>query len=234
MKKKLIANFISKSMMFKLSSSTKMNTNSSKINITNPSLCIPRVFNNITKERVFKIFAHLFDGANIERIDMVSKLNKDGQPIKRVFVHFKPGAWDKQPDMRESLINGKEVKIVYDDPWYWKCLANTGTKRDSRDVKTTPAPRVEIGAAAKELELPKPRESTVASVMSDVSTKTQSKKKKKKISFEDYEQQNSTSDNMKALAKAEVASELRRVGSSRPEDSESSSDDSDDEVSSTK
>jgi len=208
---------------------TNMNTNSSKINITNPSICIPRVFNNITKERVFKIFTHLFGNDNIERIDMVSKLNNDGQPIKRVFVHFKPGAWNNQSDMRESLINGKEVKIVYDDPWYWKCLANTGTKRDSRDQKPVSAPRVEIGVAATDVELPKPRMTTVANTMTDVSTKTQSaKKKKKKISFAEYDMRNQTPATMKATAKSEVANELRRVESSKSDDSESSSESDDD------
>lgn len=207
-----------------------MNINSSKINVANPSICIPRVFNNITKERVFKIFAHLFGNDNIERIDMVSKLNKDGQPIKRVFVHFKSGAWNNQSDMRESLINGKEVKIVYDDPWYWKCLANTGTKRDSRDQKIVPAPRVEISIETTGVELPKPRETTVSNTMADVSTKTQpAKKKKKKIGFAEYEMRNQTPETMKATAKSEVANELRRVGSSRPEDSESSSDSDDDD-----
>ena len=163
---------------------------------------------------------------------MVSKLNKDGQPIKRVFVHFKPGAWDNQPDMRESLINGKEVKIVYDDPWYWKCLANTGTKRESRDHSATPAPRVEIGAMSSGIELPKPRENTVANAMTDVSTKTQPpKKKKKKISFDEYEKQNQTTDMMKASVKSEVTNELRRVASSKKADSDTdTSSDSEDDM----
>ena len=217
-----------------------MNTKT-QVNSANPSICIPRVFNNITRERVYRIFAQLFGGSNVERIDMVSKMNKEGQPIKRVFVHFKSGAWDKQPEMRESLINGKEVKIVYDDPWYWKCLCNTGTKRDAHEPRATPAPRVEIGAA--EVELPKPRELTMTSAMVDVSDKAQPSKKKKKkgLSFEEYdEKQRTTPDKMKAVAKAEVANELQRVASSVAKsdesdtESSSSSDSDDDELTTAK
>lgn len=207
-------------------------SNQSQINKVNPSICVPRVFNNITKERVFRIFAQLFGGENIDRIDMVSKLNKDGQPIKRVFVHFKPAAWDRQPDMRTSLVSGKEVKIVYDDPWFWKCLANTGTKRDSSDGrKQSAAPRVEIGGAAADIELPKPREST----MTDVSARTQPSKadkkgkKKRKMSFEEYDKKNSTPADLKASAQAEVTEELQRVASSTTFDSDSSSDSDEDE-----
>jgi len=161
-------------------------------------------------------------------------MNIDGQPIKRVFVHFKPGAWDKQPEMRDSLFNGKEVKIVYDDPWYWKCLSNTGTKRDSHEPRTTPAPRVEIGTA--EVELPKPREHTMIDTMVNVSDKTQhsKKKRKKELSFEEYDKkQYSISEKMKVAATLEVASELQRAASSVTKsdnsDTDSSSSESDDD-----
>ena len=175
---------------------------STQINKSNPSICIPRVFNNISKERVFRIFAHLFGSENISRIDMPSRLNAAGEPLKRVFVHFKQ--WPPSThDMRDSLLAGKEVKIVYDDPWYWKLRINTGVKKEAKQPDNL-APRVEIGEAVSN-DLPKPKNLLEQAV--DVSDRMQpdkKKKKKKKVGFE---------ESMKAQAKEEVADELHRVAS---------------------
>jgi hypothetical protein len=61
---------------------------------------------------------------DIQRIDVISKTNDKGDKFNRVFVHFKQwNASENANIARERLINGKEIKILYDDPWFWKVSA---------------------------------------------------------------------------------------------------------------
>jgi len=99
-----------------------------------PSMCIPRVFKNITRERVMGVFKELNLGF-VERIDMVSRENEKGEKFQRVFVHFRQ--WYSNPNAkraREMLLTGKEIKVIYDDPWFWKISANksSGPREGSR------------------------------------------------------------------------------------------------------
>jgi hypothetical protein len=88
-----------------------------------PSLCIPRVFSNWTETRIRRIFDDLNMG-EIQRIDVISKTTEKGEKFNRVFVHFKHWFANETADMaRERLLNGKEIKIMYDEPWFWKVSA---------------------------------------------------------------------------------------------------------------
>ena len=88
-----------------------------------PSLCIPRVFLNIDEKRIRRIFDALSIG-EIQRIDIVNKTNEKGEKFKRVFIHFIRWFETENADIaRERLNNGKEIKIIYDDPWFWKVSA---------------------------------------------------------------------------------------------------------------
>jgi hypothetical protein len=92
------------------------------------SLCIPRVFNNIGWRRIKQCFIDLRWGF-VERVDVIS-LGKN----KRAFVHFAPGKWNTrdQEAMQalQALQNGDEVKVLYDDPWYWKISISNSAKPD--------------------------------------------------------------------------------------------------------
>jgi len=104
-------------------------------NSTNKTiLCIPGVFSNIKEERIRRIFAEL-DIGNITRIDIIlPKINppqsnlaghdqKEKKQFNRVFVHIE---WNQTPQAAtclRKLTEGKEVKIVYDEPWFWKVSA---------------------------------------------------------------------------------------------------------------
>ena len=91
--------------------------------ISVPSLCIPRVFVNIDEKRIHRIFDELNMG-DILRIDVVSKTTEKGEKFNRVFIHFKKWFSNENSDTaRERLLNGKEIKIIYDDPWFWKVSA---------------------------------------------------------------------------------------------------------------
>jgi hypothetical protein len=89
-----------------------------------PVLCIPRVHRNIDETCIRNIFNSLNMGT-LERIDIVIKKNdnKDNN-FNRVFVHFRE--WNDSENARiarERLLEGKEIKIIYDDPWFWKISA---------------------------------------------------------------------------------------------------------------
>ena len=94
------------------------------ISKNSPSLCIPRAFKNITKKRVMDVIKECNFGM-IERIDEISKVNENGETVKRFFVHFKYWfkGWDTE---RKRLMSGgsERLKIVYDEPWYWMVKAS--------------------------------------------------------------------------------------------------------------
>jgi len=109
-----------------------------------PSLCIPRVFSNWTESRIRRIFDDLGMG-EIQRIDVVSKTTEKGEKFNRVFVHFKRWFSNQNADMaRERLLNGKEIKIVYDDPWFWKVSAYREVKKDNHHSDREERPRASI------------------------------------------------------------------------------------------
>jgi len=94
-----------------------------------PSLCIPRVFQNITKERVAYVFKSL-DLGEIDHIDMVPRTSENGDKFQRVFIHFKQWSTsDEAVRARGRVLGGKEIKVIYDDPWFWKISANRSTAR---------------------------------------------------------------------------------------------------------
>ncbi len=88
-----------------------------------PSLCIPRVFSNIGERHIYQIFDDLRLG-DISRIDIVRANNAKGEKCNRVFIHFSRWYNNRNADTaRERLLNGNDIKVIYDDPWYWKVAA---------------------------------------------------------------------------------------------------------------
>ena len=55
---------------------------------TQPSICIPRVFNNIAEKKIRQVFDELSLG-KISRIDIVKeRKNEKGEVFNRVYIHF--------------------------------------------------------------------------------------------------------------------------------------------------
>jgi len=52
-----------------------------------------------------------------------SNPNHGNNQFKKVFIHFKYWNEDKQ-HIRTMLNEGKIIKVVYDNPWFWKCSLN--------------------------------------------------------------------------------------------------------------
>ena len=125
--------------------------------MTHPSICIPRTFPTIrgeqTKRAVFKTFRDLRIGF-IDRIDTVHKTDKNGERFCTVYIHLK---WDMDNklarDTRQKLVDGQEIKVVYDEPWFWKCTASTIEKPENRysegPVRNAARPRIDLGEGTK-------------------------------------------------------------------------------------
>jgi hypothetical protein len=112
-----------------------------------PSLCIPRVFTNIGEGRIRKIFVDLDIGV-IDRIDIVAKTTEKGEKFNRVFIHFKK--WldnENANNSRERLLNGKDIKIIYDEPWFWKVSAyREPAKKPNRGNSLQKVPSLNVDA----------------------------------------------------------------------------------------
>jgi len=117
------------------------------------SLCIPRVFNNITEAKIYNVFNKLNIG-KIHSINMIERTNKKGKLVKRVFINF--DYWyfnERSQHMRNQLLSGKEIKVVYDDPWFW----NVSIKRNTNvttNINIAPTTNIAPGLPKiyKELE----------------------------------------------------------------------------------
>ena len=121
--------------------------------MTGPSICIPRTFPTIrgeqTKRAVFRTFKDLRIG-HIERIDTVHKTDRNGERYCTVYVHLRWYTDNKLAcETRQKLVDGKEIKIVYDEPWFWKCTASTIEKPENRYSDTphrnSSRPRIDLG-----------------------------------------------------------------------------------------
>ena len=106
------------------------------------SLCIPRVSLNINEMQIRNIFDELNMGI-IQRIDIVNKTTEKGEKFNRVFIHFE--SWFETENAilaLERLNNGKEIKIMYDEPWFWRA-APSYIKKDFVDkIKKYPRNKI--------------------------------------------------------------------------------------------
>ena len=107
----------------------------------NPSICIPRTFSNVTWQLVKDAFDEIFGQGFVERVDVVNKTDRSGREFKKIFIHFH--MWPSTDDavrIKQALIDGKTIKVVYQFPWYWKCVMSNVPKR----TWTGPKPYVEV------------------------------------------------------------------------------------------
>jgi len=105
--------------------------------ITNMSLFIPHVFSNISAERITAAFQDN-DIGQVSHIDLVSKMDKNGQVYNSAYVHF--AFWYENStavNFQERVTNpNQQAKLVYDDPWFWIVLKNSTEKHESGARKT--------------------------------------------------------------------------------------------------
>jgi hypothetical protein len=75
-----------------------------------------------------------------------------------VFIHFKRWNSDENTTCtRQALLDEETIKVVYDDPWFWKISASRTRKPRPKGV-VAPRPRIEImGKQHKKTQQPAPR-----------------------------------------------------------------------------
>ena len=108
---------------------------------TYPSICIPRTFSDVTWSLVKDAFEEIFGVGSIERVDVVNRQAPNGEYYNKIFVHFvKWPETESAMSFRQALLDGKTIKLVYQYPWYWKCVLSNLPKRRWKG----PAPYMEI------------------------------------------------------------------------------------------
>ena len=125
---------------------------------THPSICIPRTFTSIrgkpVKAAVFTTMRDLKVGF-IERIDVIHKTDSRGERYCTIYIHLKWNMRDRLAcETRQKLLDGNDVKIVYDDPWFWKCTMSTMEKPDREggdSGRSAPKPRIDLGDGVKSM-----------------------------------------------------------------------------------
>ena len=95
----------------------------------NLSLYIPHVFPNFTSEYITGVFEFMEYG-KVERVDLVSKVDKNGCPYNSAYIHF--SKWFTGPvaeNFKARVLDPeREARIIHDDPWYWIVLENKTKK----------------------------------------------------------------------------------------------------------
>ena len=89
---------------------------------TSPVLFIARAFPNITERRIRDVMDSLNLG-QVERVDIKPWKNKEGKSFNKLFIHLNWNTDSETQTYIDRLNSGKEIKIVYDDPWFWKVSA---------------------------------------------------------------------------------------------------------------
>ena len=101
------------------------------------SVCIPRIFANVSNRKI----VNTFEGLNLGKIadmNIVWKTGRDGSSYKMAFIHF--DEWNNKCqaaiNLRNKIENPNiEAKLVYDDPWYWILLPNKCPPSQRQPIK---------------------------------------------------------------------------------------------------
>lgn len=98
---------------------------------SNPSLCIPRVFKDISVPSIANVFQNKLKFGVIKKINIIPNVNDKN--FKKVFIHF--DFWydsENINNIKQKILNGTTIKVIYDMPWFWKCCLNRyPTKNDN-------------------------------------------------------------------------------------------------------
>ena len=105
--------------------------------VTEPSICIPRTLNNMSWYFVKQTIEKITGPGTVERVDIVPA--RDNSPFCKIFIHMR--YWPNSGagyEFRERLVEGENVTIVYDSPWFWKCSASRIPKPEKRRPQNEP------------------------------------------------------------------------------------------------
>ena len=111
-------------------------TTSKTEEITQPSLCIPRLSSSFNDGQVIQIIEDQLKLGKVKNIDFVQKVDRKGDEYHMAFIHFI--SWNKEEDiqsMRTSLVDGEKLKIVYDEPQYFTLVKSYTSKNGKKENK---------------------------------------------------------------------------------------------------
>lgn len=156
------------------------------MNSTNvgPILFIARVFPNITINRIHGIIKALNIG-KIEKVDIKPWKNAEGKTFNKLFIHLIWNTDEETQAIIKRLNDGKEIKIVYDDPWFWKVAAykNIDNVRKNNTKPLRPRAKIEIPSdvetCASGLLLRRPESCANSPLKKDIQTPPAPREKQK-------------------------------------------------------
>jgi hypothetical protein len=103
------------------------------------SLFIPHVFSNFSSDYISNCLTEFGD---VERVDLVSKMDRNGKPFNAAYIHFKNFYNTVETNKLINAIDDSgSYKFYHDGPWYWIVLPNTAKKHIPGGRKT----RIDLG-----------------------------------------------------------------------------------------
>jgi hypothetical protein len=98
---------------------------------------IPRVFSNISEERISNVFHNLNIGS-VEHVDLVPKTSTNGQTYNMAFVHFAMIYNTAEATKFRQEVEDPEKKAIlqYDGPWFWLVLPFEQKSQEKDTTKT--------------------------------------------------------------------------------------------------
>lgn len=88
--------------------------------MNNISICIPKVHKKYTYKWIFRII-NKYKLGKIKNINIIPYHNSTH--FNKVVINFQH--WyntKKNVDINQHLNNKGNIKIIYDEPWFWKCF----------------------------------------------------------------------------------------------------------------
>ncbi len=82
------------------------------------SICIPSIEKSVTRMKIKKIFEKL---GNVNKVNI--NINKKHTSA---FIFINQWNFEKKKTLEfyRKIMDGEEVNLIYDFPWFWKCRAN--------------------------------------------------------------------------------------------------------------
>jgi len=115
------------------------------------SIYILSIFNNLEEQVVIDTFNALFGTECVEKVDFwVPPTAPKNAKFKMAFVHFNNmPETELANNFKESIGEGKEIRIHYTEKYFWKCLMNKKANKPapSAEEKEKFVPKMIIGAA---------------------------------------------------------------------------------------
>ena len=114
------------------------------------SIYIPSIFNNLEEQVVIDTFNTLFGTECVEKVDFwLPPTAPKNAKFKMAFVHFNNMPNNELANnFKESIGEGKEIRIHYTDKYFWKCLMNKKANKPAPSAEDKPkfVPKMTIGA----------------------------------------------------------------------------------------